>query len=232
MPGITKMFAGYLPGRIRAVDLLSRSLSKEVDILRIGPNITLQSIKHMREFVAVQPSDKASTFRTAIIDLDMARQNLQVALLKILEEPPETAMFILTVSNLINVLSTIQSRCLIEQIYPPTYGAVLRDLTDTGMSIHSSASSARYIAEGYDANTMPDEVSIQRAKALLETCRQRNISMAMKLAMAFDIRSINALRIELVKARLQRELAEMMRATEPDSQALLVVETIINGVRS
>ncbi len=68
--------------------------------------LTVEAVRRMKPFMSTAPF---GAFRLALIDLDEASNQAQNALLKVLEEPPATARFLLTASRA--VLPTIASRC-------------------------------------------------------------------------------------------------------------------------
>lgn len=81
---------------------------------------TAPKIDELRELLSqsqIKAGPKQSTQVFAILDLDQARVEVQHALLKSLEEPASGATFVLTCSNLGQILATVQSRCQLQTIY-------------------------------------------------------------------------------------------------------------------
>ena len=100
-------------------------LDNHPDITVIAPqekkkNIAVSQIRELREEAYIKPH-KAQK-RVFIIDYaETLNSQSQNALLKILEEPPKTVMFILIVPNKAVLLDTIISRCVILSLNAPEY---------------------------------------------------------------------------------------------------------------
>ncbi len=100
-------------------------LSNHPDITLIAPeekkkNIAVSQIRDLREEAFIKPhkADK----RVFVIDFaDTMNTQSQNALLKVLEEPPKTVMFILIVQNKASLLDTIISRCVILSLNSPEF---------------------------------------------------------------------------------------------------------------
>lgn len=81
--------------------------------------IKVDAIRTLSENIMLKPT--LSTKRCFIIrDADLMNDSAQNALLKILEEPPEYAVIILTAQNKNKVIGTIRSRCTIMDFKPLT----------------------------------------------------------------------------------------------------------------
>lgn len=86
-------------------------IEDEDGIIKVG------DIRNLSENINLKPAK--STRRVFIINnADTMNESAQNALLKILEEPPEYATFILIVSNKEKILNTIKSRCIIVNFIP------------------------------------------------------------------------------------------------------------------
>jgi len=75
--------------------------------------ITIDKIKQIKHFISLQiPSDKSSSINRIVLIDDADRMNTvsQNAILKNIEEPPARTIFILTATNLNDLLITIKSR--------------------------------------------------------------------------------------------------------------------------
>jgi len=95
----------------------AKELAKDIHpidtlILRPDPSIKIEKIRELKHSLSLKPikSKKKVGFIFQAEKMTIYAQN---ALLKTLEEPPETAMLILTTSNLESLLPTIVSRCQI-----------------------------------------------------------------------------------------------------------------------
>ncbi len=100
-------------------------LGNHPDITIIKPedrkkNIAVSQIRELREEAFIKPH-KAQK-RVFIIDLaETMNTQSQNALLKVLEEPPKTVMFILIVPNATVLLDTIISRCVVLSLVSPEF---------------------------------------------------------------------------------------------------------------
>lgn len=105
---------------------LAKSLSHP-DIATITPldgkkNIAVSQIRELREEAYIKPHEAEK--RVFIIDFaDTMNPQSQNALLKVLEEPPKTVMFILIAESKASLLDTIISRCVILSTNAPEFSA-------------------------------------------------------------------------------------------------------------
>lgn len=96
------------------------------DIQRAAPedgkkNITVAQIRALRNEAYVKPHMSAR--RVFIIDpADTMNEQSQNALLKVLEEPPGSVLFILIAENKATLLDTVLSRCAVLSLSPPSTG--------------------------------------------------------------------------------------------------------------
>lgn len=92
--------------------------------------ISVSQIRALRGEAFVKPH--MSAVRAFIIDsADTLNEQSQNALLKILEEPPETVMFILITESKSALLETIISRCVVLSLNPPERAEALDFLSNT-----------------------------------------------------------------------------------------------------
>ena len=100
-------------------------ISSHPDITVISPedgkkNIAVSQIRELRNETVIKPHSALK--RVFIIDCaDTMNPNAQNALLKVLEEPPKTVMFILLAENKSALLDTIISRCVTLSITFPDF---------------------------------------------------------------------------------------------------------------
>ena len=100
-------------------------ISSHPDITVISPedgkkNIAVSQIRELRNETVIKPHSALK--RVFIIDCaDTMNPNAQNALLKVLEEPPKTVMFILLAENKSALLDTIISRCVTLSITVPEF---------------------------------------------------------------------------------------------------------------
>ena len=99
------------------------------DITVVAPeekkkNIAVAQIRQLREEAYIKPHSAKK--RVFVIDCaDTLNAQSQNALLKVLEEPPETAMFILIAQNKSSFLDTVISRCVILTLSEPEFSVAL-----------------------------------------------------------------------------------------------------------
>ena len=99
------------------------------DITVIAPqdgkkSILIDQIRELREEAIIKPHQAKK--RVFIIDgADTMKANSQNALLKVLEEPPLTVMFILIAENKASLLETIISRCVTLSLTTPEFSVAL-----------------------------------------------------------------------------------------------------------
>jgi len=112
-------------------------------LLRRGPNdkgnalstvITVDEVRKLRRFFALSAADGGR--RVAIVDsLDEMNPNAANALLKVLEEPPADAFFLLVAHQPARLLPTIRSRCRELRLTTLDEAALSDALTQAGGSI-------------------------------------------------------------------------------------------------
>lgn len=100
------------------------------DITVIAPSdgkksITVDQIRSLREETVIKPHQAEK--RVFVIDYaDTMNPQSQNALLKVLEEPPKTVMFILIAESKTSLLDTIISRCVTLSLTPPEFSVALQ----------------------------------------------------------------------------------------------------------
>ena len=78
-------------------------------------NIPIETIRNINDFVYLSPF--INNNKAVIIDnIDNMSLNAANAFLKILEEPPQNVLLVLTTTKLFSVLPTIRSRCIKEKV--------------------------------------------------------------------------------------------------------------------
>ena len=78
-------------------------------------NISIETIRNINDFIYLSPvinNNKA----VIINNIDDMSLNASNAFLKILEEPPQNVLLVLTTTKLFSVLPTIRSRCIKEKV--------------------------------------------------------------------------------------------------------------------
>lgn len=99
--------------------------------------ITIEQIRGLNSFFRLKVPGKARVKRVAVIhDADTMGTEAQNALLKLLEEPPEGSVLVLTSSNSLGLLPTIRSRTQTIIIPPPTPEVIKEHFIKRG---HSAA---------------------------------------------------------------------------------------------
>ena len=104
-----------IPSRVRETELREKIQQKAQDPYRpiqfsLSPSISIERIRELRREATLKPFE--GRWRVIIIsEADKMTQEASNALLKILEEPSERMLFLLTTSRLDHLLPTIVSRC-------------------------------------------------------------------------------------------------------------------------
>jgi DNA polymerase III delta prime subunit len=223
---IVELITGYLPGRTRRVNDIASSLAQPADTLFRGPNCSARDIHEIIAFTRVRPLDRRSVARVVIIDMEPTRRSSQTSLLRILEETPPYVKFILTAAEPLSVMETIRSRCIIETFAPPSYGEVIRDLAQTGMSMNQAAKSATHVMEGVDIAHLPDDQSLYKAKSFIEELQAGNTANSLRLALDFEQHDMDALRQELLRLGAINLLSATYEVSDIISAVMnVVVET-------
>lgn len=98
-------------GICRSCVKISGALHPDILIIQAGGNfITIDQVREVQRDAVIKPFE-AECKVYVIEEIERMTKEASNALLKILEEPPNGVMFILTASNLSSVLDTISSRC-------------------------------------------------------------------------------------------------------------------------
>ena len=85
-----------------------------------GSAISVDTVRWLRDDVFLKPNESA--YRVILLaEAQLMTPQAQNALLKILEEPPAHAIFILTCDNRTSLLQTIRSRCVCLTLAPPEW---------------------------------------------------------------------------------------------------------------
>lgn len=219
---------GYQPGMIKATDRLATKTSQAPDILHIGPKLGVTKVRQAVEWCSVAPIHQMSKSRTLVINMESIAGDAQSALLKILEEPPKTATFILTKSSIQGVLTTVLSRCKVIEFPYPGYGKSLKDLTESGMDIQLAAHIASMAEKGYSITEVPSEQDFSNAKMLLDAGKTKDIEMGINVSATFNAKTVMALRSLLVEAGQVGVIGETYRVTNPQDTAILVLNSMVS----
>lgn len=100
-----------------------------ISLIKGKKNITISQIRDLTINVTTKPNE-ARTRLIMISDADLMNVQAQNALLKLLEEPPEKTVFVLTAQKKSWLLPTIQSRCRKIRFKSMTEKIVAQCLTD------------------------------------------------------------------------------------------------------
>lgn len=101
-----------------------------------GQSISIEAIRDLLHFTKLKVSDQQSAIRRVIL-IDEAHtmtSEAQNALLKLLEEPPEGTLFLLTITHLQDLLPTVRSRAQHLHIKQPNRQDVEQHFTTQGFS--------------------------------------------------------------------------------------------------
>lgn len=230
------LFAGYKPIRVKAVEQAALMSSKPADVMRIGPTVRVGDVRTLQAFLRVAPSDQTSEGRTAVVDLSTASREVQSALLRVVEEPPPGAQFVLFAAELSCVLPTVVSRCQVHVFAPPSYGQIVADLSSSGIGMSVAAHAARHVTSGRDVDDVPSETAFARARAFLEAAHAGNVRLTLRATRPparrdevpeFDARALEALRTLLAPGGSGVSALEATYgAPDPWGAALLVYREV------
>ena len=110
-PVVARILAGSEPG----LCVLRRPTDEKSG--KIKTFITIDEVRKLRDFFAISASGNGR--RVVIVDaLDDMNVNAANAILKLLEEPPKNAIFLLVTHQVGRVLPTIRSRCRVMPLQP------------------------------------------------------------------------------------------------------------------
>lgn len=137
----------------------------------------------------VYNSSLSSAGRVALLyQVQNMNQESANALLKVLEEPPEGVLFLLTASGLAGVLPTIRSRCVSFAVCPPTVEECAAFCADRGVppktaAVYSQVFDGRIGTVLRVAQSPQRQQQLEAAKALLQAAaKQDAYSAAAQLA--------------------------------------------------
>jgi DNA polymerase-3 subunit delta' len=111
--------------------------------------ISIATIREMRSFftLVVPTRRKGQTDRLLLIeDADTMTREAQNALLKLLEEPPEDSVCIVTLAKLHQLLPTVRSRLQVIQVHAPQHDDIVQAFR--GLSVEPEAISRALLASG------------------------------------------------------------------------------------
>ena len=225
------LYVGYLPARTRAVETLAARRSIPEDVLRVGPDLRVDGVRRAIRFLNLIPHTASAEGRTVIIRMDGANANSQAHLLLNLEDPPATALFILTAPTLEDVIGTVRSRCVIQDFIPGDYGQRIKDLGDSGMEIERAAQAAHLLARGYSMETVPSEPDYKAARTLVEAGIIGEVEVGLKVAESFRPSTLVALREVLNEGNRVDALLVSHSGNYPSESATLALENLIKRGR-
>lgn len=129
------------------------------------PNISIESVRNLQDRLVLNPYEGVRVVG-CLFEAEKMRPEAANSLLKLVEEPPPHALFILVTNSLERVLPTIRSRCLPVPLGPPdpdSLAAVIRD--ELGVSETEALQGALWaLQEG----TTPAEALSETARDLRE----------------------------------------------------------------
>lgn len=220
---------GYQPKQIKAVEALAAKHSSPSDILRLGPGIHAGQIRYALVFCETAPIDPRSRAKTVVLNMEGIALSAQNALLRVLEEPPKTAMFVLTKLTVHGILPTILSRCRVLECKFPGYSKSLKDLTMRGMDMREAAYVAGLAEQGYYIEEAPSEQDFLNANALVNAGRSGDIELGVTLAGSFTIQTMTALKRVLVRCCEFGALIEAYQTSNPTDTAVLALNELMAG---
>lgn len=130
------------------------------------PTLTMDKARMLRQFMTVAPLGR---LKVAVLNLDQSTEDSQNVLLKVLEEPPPTARFLLVASTSYKVLPTILSRSHVYQLGLLSEDEIYEILTRRFDVAPQKAKAAAQLADGSMSRALrelADKRDTARATAL------------------------------------------------------------------
>ncbi|MEO5974288.1 MAG: hypothetical protein ABIQ38_03665 [Ilumatobacteraceae bacterium] len=152
----TLLITGSDDSSSRQAQLIARGAFADVsEVLREGAAVDKDEADNIVRHAATTPTE--SPVKVIIVhEVHLMRDSAAVRLLKTIEEPTPTMVFILLADQIVPLLSTINSRCVLLNFVRPDDATVIFELMQTGISNEV----ARSIARAANGN-------IQRARMLV-----------------------------------------------------------------
>lgn len=226
---------GYAPFRAAFAATEGSKLSQPVDIMTFGPDLKISHVATIKAWLALTPSDRQSTVRSAIIDLTNASGAVQSALLLFLEEPPPGTWICITVAELDLVLPTIQSRCQLHVFFPPSAAEIIKDHADwLGMS--GAVQLASLLSSGFSEGDqpLPTPATFVRVNQLLQLLDSGTAAAIFAHAETFGATDLFALRVTLIQRALRDRryllaLIKSYQSSDPLIATFLVTADILSS---
>jgi len=118
---------------LQTTDLTPDNNAYYREVVPIKNAITIEQVRALIRFFRLQVPGTAKVRRVAVVqDADTMGTEAQNALLKLLEEPPEGSVLILTSSHADGLLPTIRSRVQLSNLPSPVDDTILAYFTDLG----------------------------------------------------------------------------------------------------
>lgn len=157
-----------------------------------GQSISIEAIRELLSYTKLKITNQQSGIKRVIIidDAQTMTTEAQNALLKLLEEPPEGTLFLLTTSNLHSLLPTIRSRAQQLHIKQPNRQEVEQYFATHGFSAEQIRSA--YLMSGglpgllhallHDREEHPLMQAVEQARSILRATTFERLTMVDALA--------------------------------------------------
>ena len=93
----------------------------------VSGGLNIETVRRIRADAYIKPNEAPAKVYI-LLNCEKMLQPAQNAFLKVLEEPPENVMFIMTALSSANLLQTVRSRSRIMTLYPPTVAEAIETL--------------------------------------------------------------------------------------------------------
>lgn len=152
----TLLITGSDDSSSRQAQLIARGAFADVsEVLREGAAVDKDEADNIVRHAATTPTE--SQVKVVIVhEVHLMRDSAAVRLLKTIEEPTPTMIFILLADQVVPLLSTINSRCVVLNFVRPEDATIISELRQSGVS----SEVARSIAHAANGN-------IRRARMLV-----------------------------------------------------------------
>ena len=169
---------GFEPRVTETIRQLTNAVSKPADILHLS-SPSVSDVRNARDFAFRAPMDMASSLRTLILDIATLNESSYQALLRLLEELPDSTQALMTSDSLNDIPATILSRCIKIHKEAGDFGTRFKSFTDMGLSVARAAEVATSTTDGLTSHTTPMSEDVSTAATLVEAIKTGNMPLGL-----------------------------------------------------
>ncbi len=230
----------HITSIILNIDMDHINQNPNVYIIKEDKAISIERIRDARNFVKLRPTSHGKTSRVIIINsAEQMTLEAQNALLKLLEEPPEGTVIMLSVTTTNMLLETVVSRCRVMNIAQPSKQTIIDAYTAEGLSLSDierayAMSGGRVgLISSNLSNTDDDSESenYQVAKTFLQSKKYERLLMAQSIVDLQDISQLLFALKRIIQISLRSKTSEANASKLVRSYKLIQeCEDTISGV--